>query len=132
MHGLYHFSFVFASNAFRQGMKRFTLRSSCVTSLLIQGRIQVGGGVLGVSPNPFRGPPNFIKREKKTVRAGARMEHVLVVNSYPPPPPFPKSCILPLHPTLPLRPEKLLTLGLQGLCVKLQNKRIDRYIYSIS
>ena len=47
-----------------------------------------GGGVLGVL-----GSPNFIKREN-TLRAWARIHHILVLNSYPDPP-FPKSWIRP-------------------------------------
>ena len=48
-----------------------------------------GGGVLGVrTPPPFGGPPNFIKREKMS-RVCAQKRHILVLNSYPdPPPPF--------------------------------------------
>ena len=51
-----------------------------------QGRIQ-GGGPGGQDPPPFGGPPNFIKREK-TLRVGARKCRILVLNSYPDPPPF--------------------------------------------
>ena len=52
----------------------------------IQGRIQGGGG-----PG---GPPNFIKR-KKTLRVCSRKRRILVLNSYPDPPTFPKSCSAP-------------------------------------
>ena len=64
------------------------------------GADPAGGGGLGVRtppPPPFGGHPNFIKREK-TLRAYicTRKRRVLVLNSYPdPPPPFPKSCIRP-------------------------------------
>ena len=41
-----------------------------------------GGGSWGSGPLPFDGPPNFIKREKRS-RARARKRHILVLNSYP-------------------------------------------------
>ena len=54
-----------------------------------QGRIQGGGGVsLGSGPPPpFGGPPNFIKREK-ILCVCVRKRRILVLNSYPDPPPF--------------------------------------------
>ena len=62
----------------------------------VQGRIQGGGSWGSGPPPPFGGPPNFIKREKKTLRACDRKRRVLVLNCYlDPPPPFPKSCIRP-------------------------------------
>ena len=61
-----------------------------------------GGGVLGVRttpPPPFGGPPNFIKRGKMA-RACARKLHVLVLNSYPDPPPLSEILYPPLCFTL--------------------------------
>ena len=53
-----------------------------------------GGGSSGSgTPPPFGGPLNIIKREK-TLRMCARKSRVLVLNSYPDPPPPPLSEIL--------------------------------------
>ena len=63
--------------------------------LMIQGLLGGGGGGLGGQDIESGGPPNFIKREK-TLCMCVQMGRVLVVNSYPdPPPPFPKSSINP-------------------------------------
>ena len=57
-----------------------------------------GGGVLTprTPPPPFWGTPKFHK-EVKTSRACARIHHVLVLNSYPDPPPLSEI----LYPPLP-------------------------------
>ena len=57
-----------------------------------------GGGVLGVRIPPFWSTPKLHKKGKKTLHACVRLHRVLVLNSYPDPPPppaFPKSCIRP-------------------------------------
>ena len=59
----------------------------------MQGRIQVGGGgVLGGQDpaSPFWGGPKLHKEGKTS-----QILRILVLNSYPDPPSFPKSCILP-------------------------------------
>ena len=54
------------------------------------------GGSKGGVPFFFGGPPNFIKRGKKTSRACSRIHPVLVVNSYRPPPTLSEILYLPL------------------------------------
>ena len=66
--------------------------SSAIVFKVAQGRIQGGGGVLGVSPPPlyfWEGTPKLHKEGEKTLHPCAQIQHVLVVNSYPDPPPPP-------------------------------------------
>ena len=63
-----------------------------------------GGGLRGQDPTP-----KLHKRGEKTSRAWARMKRILVVNSYPePPPPLSKILYLPLHPLPHIRGSQLL------------------------
>ena len=62
-----------------------------------------GGGGYWVSgpsppPSPFWGTPKLHSEGKKTSRVYTGIRRVLVVNSYPDPPPFWKSCIRPCTP----------------------------------
>ena len=88
-----------------------TVRTSCLNPSpgsgaaaqmsLLYSNVHGGGGgrVLGVRtppPPPFWGTPKLHKEGKDV----GRKRRVLVLNSYPdPPPPFPKSCIRPCRNT---------------------------------
>ena len=79
-----------------RGVKNVSVISpSCIPSLSLFSGADAGGGGGGQdyppppTHSPFGGHPNFIKRGK-TLRACKQKHHVLVINSYPvpPPPPF--------------------------------------------
>ena len=64
-----------------------TLQQHIVNTFSTRSGADPGGGSWGSGPPPFGGPPNCIKKEKMA-RACARKLRILVLNSYPDPPPF--------------------------------------------
>ena len=75
---------------FGEKMSRIGIRSMAEGDKAAQGRIQGGGGVLGVrTPPPLFGRPlNLIKREKNFAHMHAK-RHILKLDSYQDPPPHP-------------------------------------------